>query len=147
MYYPKESGRIKVVSCFSDHVASVPPGPSAGVGRGGGRRGCVWRHAAQGARPAHFRHGGAALGVQLRPVPHGESPQAEGRHPGATSHPPAGLGAPGARLHPHLPLHLQGLQLHQHRHRAALSEVRHRHAADSCLVETKKTTAAQSAGL
>lgn len=103
-----------------DDLAFSPAGPGAGVGGGGGGRGCVWHHAAQGARAAVLRYGRAPYSLQLRPVPHGEGAQAEGRHPGAAGHPPAGPRAPGARLCPRLPLHLQSLHLHQHPHRAAV---------------------------
>lgn len=109
-----------------DDLAFSAAGPGAGVGGGGGGRGRVRHHAAQGARPAELGRGRAPDSLQLRPVPHGEGAQAEGRHPGAPGHPPAGPRAPGARLHPRLPLHLQGLHLHQHPHRAAVSEVRDR---------------------
>ncbi|CAL8238754.1 unnamed protein product, partial [Lota lota] len=99
-----------------------PPGPSAGVGGGGGRRGGVRHHAAPGARGAGPGDPRDPHVVGLHTVPHGEGPQAEGRHSGAPGRPPAGLRAPGGRLHPCLPRHLQGLHHCQHPHRAALQE-------------------------
>jgi len=112
-----------------------PAGSSAGVGGGGGGRGRVRNHAAPGARHAERRHAGAADGLQLRAVPHGEGAQAEGRHPGAPRRPPAGRRAPGARLRPSLPLHLQGLHRRRQPRRAAVPEVRTRprqSSADVC---------------
>lgn len=110
-------------------------GPGAGVGRGGGGRGGVWRHAAPGAR------GATALGrlgpvhrFQLHPVPHGEGAAAEGCHPGAAAQPPAGRQAAGTRLPASLPVHLQGLHLHRDPRWIAVSEVRGEVGANARLV-------------
>lgn len=76
---------------YLDDLAFSSAGSGAGVGGGGGGRRHVWHHATQGTRPAGgLKHGRAPYSLQLRPVPHGEGAQAEGRHPGASGHPPAG---------------------------------------------------------
>lgn len=100
---------------------SKTAGPCAGVGGGGGGRGCVWHHATQGTRPAGLRHDRAPRG--LYPVPHREGTSTEGRHLGAPRHPPAGPRTPGARLCSCLPCNLQSFHHHQHPHRAAVPEV------------------------
>lgn len=103
-------------------VPSEPAGPGPGVGGGGGGRGCVWHHAAQGTRRAGLRFSGALR--SLHPVPHRQGSSAEGRHPGAPGHPPAGAGAAGARLCSCLPCDLQSFHHQQHPHGAAVPEVR-----------------------
>lgn len=100
---------------------SKTAGPCAGVGGGGGGRGCVWHHATQRTRPAGLRHDRAPRG--LYPVPHREGTSTEGRHLGAPRHPSAGPRTPGARLCSCLPCNLQSFHHHQHPHRAAVPEV------------------------
>lgn len=97
-------------------------GPGTRVGGGGGGRGCVWHHATQGTRPAGLRYSRDPHG--LYSVPHRKGTSAEGRHLGASGHPPPGPRTTGARLCSCLPCNLQNLHHHQHPHRAAVPEVR-----------------------
>lgn len=112
---------------------SEPTGPGTRVGGGGGGRGRVWHHAAQGTRPAGLRYSRALH--SLYPVPHRKGTSAEGRHLGAPGHPPPGPRTSGATLCSCLPCNLQSFQHHQHPHRAAVPEVRvSQHDISTCHV-------------
>lgn len=98
-------------------------GPSAGVGRGGGRRGHLWHHSSQRTHPAPTWCRWELFCLRLHAVPHTEGPQAKSSHSGASCHRIGEPGVPWPRLHANLPLHLQSLYLHKCSHGTPVSKV------------------------